>query len=745
MAYNTSEMMEAMKKLATHMAEESRRTDKHWNEIADNVEKGSRAFDKGFLNVISRFTGLQGIVKSFSGILLGSITSSSKHLDSLLAQWVSAQQKADALRDPSRSRRSSAEVQAVKLADALQKKYEVHAKLQDGIAEIVHGKMGPAYAAVAGSLALAIQYNHTINQDLIQASASVAERTKLMQEISNVQAETGNEMKEMAKAAASLTRYGFDVKGNFRDTLSIIVKMEEGLGVSYETSAELAVVAQRLGTNLHAVADSIARVKADTALSAEQATKFATEISKAIVLLRPGSGSMADQVIDYVNRLSGALQQVGGNAGDIKDLLVGFTQEKGMMGAASLGATPDFLSNPAQAKLVTERFVKYVNAQLAGTAGFQRMATIQMLAQQFGTTADLIANADKMLESFNTTTKHSTDLQEEWRMQTSDLAKTFSKIMESGRAIIQQVLTPILQMLRPALSLLAAGLQWVASNVWAVRTAAIALGIVTVSATIAFARLSKTLLQAAVSSQIYQSTLGGGIFGGGAKGLMKGAASLFAWIPRIGTALLAVNPILLTIAAVTTGLFFANKYNLFGIRDTLTKMFMSSEERKMAFRNQTLAARGGTSYSAVMSGISSMISHGASAAEIQTYLLKNAHNIPAIYNAKSAEERQKMLNGLMGSVGDMITTQRAALKYAGLTEQSEEDKNRQKVLIELFKAVAMNTELQNKLMEHATKKSEIISEKDRQFDDQVERDRHLEKAVERENSRYSLDMRGVHL
>lgn len=726
-AKTTEEITADLKKLLDHIAEDSKRADKHWDNIADSIKKSTHEMTHGWPGALTSITGTHKVIRNVAGVLADSLTGGKSHLDGMEKTYAAIYDHYKKMEDPTKSpsRQKKAVKEVYEQLKAASDELKLHRALHEEIAKIVSSKAGPAFAALAGAMALGYQYSHLINQELIQASADWKTRTRLANEIANVQAETGNEMKDMAKAAAALVKYGFDLRNNFKDTLSVVVKMEEGLGVSYETSAEMAIMMQRIGTNLRSVADGIARVKADTALSAEEATKFATEIARAINLLKPGSGNMADQVIEYVNRLGGALREVGGNASDIKDMLISFTQQKGMMGAATLGATPDFLSSPERAREVTKRFVDYVNSQLKGTAGYQRMATIQLLSEQFGTTADLIANADKMLERYNTTVGHTTDLQNEWRMQTSELGKSMSKIFESFRGVIQQIFIPVFQIMRPALAVIADWVQAFTKSVYGLVTAGGLVVGVTGLFIYELARLSKQMYGAILATEIYKDSLKGG--GGVAGPLVK---TVSAWLPRMGFVLTRVLPVL---GALTAGIALGtaiNAHNTLGIAEWTKKAFMSQEALRLEHRNQTLSLRGNNSYAAIMGGVTGLIQRNASAKEIQNYLLKNASALmAAIPGGSDPESVKRMATGLLGSVGNIITTQRAAVKYSGLTAQSEEDKRRQEVLIELFKAVAINTELQNQLMERATKKNELNQERDRSDRDTFNRLHGLDDAM----------------
>lgn len=748
-AKTPDEMRQALEKLATHMANESKRADVSWGKIADAIEKSSKEMQLGWSGALGKLTGSAPIVQRIATTLTSGFRGSKDSLDAMMESYTKMYQARERMHDPTAARQSAAYHALTRQLKAGTTEIEAHRKLWTVVGETMTSKTGGAVLALIGSFKVALNYSHQINDALRQGNSSLAARSKLIQQISNVQAETGNEMADMAKAASVLTEYGFDLRNGFRDTLATVVKMEEGLGVSYESSAQLAVMSKNIGSNFQRVADSVARVKTDTALAAEEAVKFATQISKAVMMLKPGSGSLVDQTSEYTNRLAGALKELTGSGQGIVDMLSSFTTEQGMMGAATLGATPDFLASPEQTKKVTENFVRYVNRQLSGTSGFQRMATIQLLAEQFNTTADVIANAQKMMDRYNDTQKTATSLQEQWRQQTSEIGKTLSKVYESGKAVIQQVLLPVLQNLRPALATVADIMGSIAKNAWAVRVAGVVLIGSAIAATIAFTRLAIALGQAALASSLYQRTLGkdGGfsitdlftkrgagnfakmlrtdIFTGkavpvsAASGITRTVSSaITTWLPRIGGWLSTATtwlsrmagPVAAVAAAAVAGWVVGRMIDR-GLKKMgydLSLLVLNTS--KDSFRAQQLAySSNGQTRSEILSRVKDMAASGASTEEIQKYILRSASFAKGLHGeALTKERREKILMSILQDAGREITRQRVRVGYTSLTEQSASDKAHDAQMIELFKAVAMNTQLANDLLKKAESKHEII-------------------------------------
>lgn len=774
-------MRQALEKLATHMAEQSKRTDVSWGHIASSIEDSTRNLTVGWGGLLTRLTGSQPVITRIASTMSQGFRGSKENIEAMVKKFDEMRGQLGAMRDPSRdlnhqSRAWNSLLRQTQFAD---REIAAHTKLSQTISQTMTGTTGAALVALLGSMKVTLDYSKQINEALIQGNSSVAARTKLIKDISVTQAETGNEMQDMTKAAAALTNYGFDLRGSFKDTLKTVVLMEEGLGVSYESSAQLAVTVNRIGGDFKRVSDSVARVKTDTALAAEEAVKFAQQIGKAVMMLKPGSGSLVDQTSEYINRLAGALKELTGSGQDIVTMLSSFTTEAGMMGAATVGATPDFLASPAQTKKVTENFVKYVNQQLSGTSGFQRMATIQLLAEQFNTTADLIVNADKMLAKYNETQKNTTSLQEQWRQQTSEIGKTLSKVYESMKSIVQQALIPSLQILRPALSVLADTVGYLAKQSWIVYGAGVVLVSSAVLATVAFTRLAIAIGQAALASSVMKKSLGSGAANIGdiftkrgaknlakwlrtdimtgksiplsrASGLSRGVSNLLVtWLPRVGTILTRIGafiagPLAAVAAAGIAGAAIGlavDKYILKGwLGIDIGKSLGVVMSQKDAFREAQLRmGAGGMTRTDILKNVSAMAASGKSAEEIQNFLLKQASNVRGIHgDALTKERRQKIMEGIIQDAGQEITRQRVRAGHTSLTEQSDTDRAKQDELIKLFKAVAMNTEFSNKLLKRAEDKHELIeTTKMARADESLEEARVRRQAYERAQSAQS--------
>lgn len=742
MAATPEELRKAMETMASHLANESAKASKSWEDIAGHVQKSTGHLTSGWGGVLTQLLGNKSTISLLSTAFVDGLTGSTTAMDKLNARFSDLLKQVTALHDLTipDDADQSAEWQAAK-AELLKVTNQLNSveDLTKTISKTVSGKMGAAFLAIAGSLKVSLAYSHAINDALKQGNASLETRSRLTQEISAVQGATGNSVDDMAKAAAALTSYGFDLRNNFKETLVTVVKMEEGLGVSYETSAKLASVTGSIGANFNNVADTVARIKSDTALAAEEAVKYATEIGKALSMLKPGSGSQLAQTSEYLSGMAGSLKELGANGDDFVNMMVGFTKASGMSAGMQLGAAPDFIASTEKTKRVTENFVKFIGTQLAGLDAQTRAGTIASLAKQFNTTEELIGNAERMLQKYNTTQKSTTTLQDQWRLQTSEIGDVFKKVYESMKSTIQQTLLPALQKLRPILADIADVASYLATQSWAVYTVGTTLIVSALAATVAMTKLAYSITKAAIAASGYTAaTSASGIFSaGGAEGLAKllGAnigrggvvpgyardgtwvrslqTQVMLWLPRIGGWLSTAASVLsklagpLTIAAaagVVAGLAIDKGLKAMGV--DLSKILVTTQ--KSTFRTAADAA-GYITRNELLRGVSTMVQEGKSASNIKDYLLKNADRIKGIHGesittAKRMEILDKIIadtRGIASRQKNSITQNAMGVTYPGDTKKLDE-------LSVILKEIAGNTSFANEIRQRVEQKNAEI-------------------------------------
>jgi hypothetical protein len=418
------------------------------------------------------------------------------------------------------------------------------------LGKFLTSKVGAAWMLIGLLMKDGVKWADNMSKSLLEGNMILGKRYALLTETAKVQARIGASSEDLTDSNKALLKYGFDLHDNYREMLKTVTKMKIGLNVSADTSAQLAATTRRLDASMSSVADGIARVKADTALAAESAAQFAQEIGNAMALLGPGRGRDLGVIAEYVNRLEGAAQGLGIRAGSIKDLLVGLTKEQGFIGISTLGFDPAFLGDLDKTKKVTEGFVEYVERQLSGATGYQRVAILQVLAEQFNTTVDVVGNARSVMAEYNKTVRTGTTLNEQWNAATKTFSGTWNRFKNSMIGMMQIGLLPIVKVFNSLFSVVADVAGALHKVTWLVQGLAIALGVLAV----------KTALATA-------STYGGMVssFFGKALGPAAAASPVLNYLktalPRIGTFLSS----LVSVGGRTTSLLAATRAGIAGI------------------------------------------------------------------------------------------------------------------------------------------------------------------------------------
>lgn len=352
----------------------------------------------------------------------------------------------------------------------------------------------------------AIRRSGELNQSLIEGNSNIAERNKLANQTWQVMAATGNEQRDMMAAAKALVGVGFDLRKGYKDALMVMVQMEEGLGVSYENSAQLARIFEiNLRTPVREVADKIAAIANQTSLAADEATRFATEIGKALRLLGPGAiqGSSA-QVVGYMTMMSARMKDVGGDASEVvkafqtltKGTAEGFML-RGMAGVNRPGAMGTEAGSKA-AMAGIDRMINQIVRSQPGTMAYT--AELEIASQVLGISTESVRLWGEMMRKANEPLNESQKLQQRWQEQVSNANKVLGRIKESTIALLQQAFNPMLYWITKALEQVAKFVAFLAGNQTAVY---VTMGLLIAGITKAIwslGELAITLAQVAASS-----------------------------------------------------------------------------------------------------------------------------------------------------------------------------------------------------------------------------------------------------
>jgi hypothetical protein len=433
------------------LMENSRSVDKSWHGVSQSVDAISRTFEKGWGAAIAKQFGKQGsLITGLSQFqkMLQDPAQYTVDTGKLLKdrEFLKARFKElDALRQRGSLTAADAKERADTWARLVSMTKE--SKLMVDINNLQLQRL--TYAPMLlGMAQQTMKFADQQQAALMQANAALGDRYRLMRDIAQVQRATGASAETLADATAAATKYGLEMQPAFKNDLDLMVKMKEGMGVSSDNSASLLASLRLMGQPSKNVADAIARIKADTGLAADEATRLAKQITIAMSIMAPG-GNVAG-VIEKIGRLEGASVQLGIASGKITDMMTGWTKQSGLMSVGMLGLDPGFMKDQTTTMMGFQKMVEFTEQQLKATEGnaYARQAVLEQFAEIFGTTTEVIANGRAILNEYNKQASTATTVQQEWQKQTSSFAKSWDKLKNQFAGLIHGALLPLVNILQ---------------------------------------------------------------------------------------------------------------------------------------------------------------------------------------------------------------------------------------------------------------------------------------------------------
>jgi hypothetical protein len=155
-------------------------------------------------------------------------------------------------------------------------------------------------------------------------------------------------------------------------------------------------------------------------------------------------------VTELLGKYEGALQSLGGQVGQFGDLLTRMTTVEGMAQAGILGISdPRFLESDKATKRVIDSFASYAKSVLGDARGWDRALRLQVIAEQFGTTAQQVNLMVEAIDKANSQRSSSITLEQRYREQIRASGESFERIGRSMRMLLQNAAVPLLEILAP--------------------------------------------------------------------------------------------------------------------------------------------------------------------------------------------------------------------------------------------------------------------------------------------------------
>lgn len=299
------------------------------------------------------------------------------------------------------------------------------------------------------------------NVALSAANDLTAKRYDLLKDISVVHRDTGAEVSEISESAKALVEYGLEAKSGFQDSLKVVTQLRQTLGLSAQDAADMAVMASRMQVSFRNVADTLVRIVDSTALSAQEAKKYADELGRAAQFLTASDRARAfgpGGSLELVGRLEGAIKEAGGQQGELTKLVSDMQSTlEGSLQAQVFGVNPRALGTEQGVQRLTDSLSRLVaQAQTLRDAGNQqgylavleqvRMLTNDRVSLQ---TLNALVDAQKQVASQR---KSDVTLEQRWKDQLAQTGQLWERLRNTFQGILIDGLMPLLKIGRMVLT-----------------------------------------------------------------------------------------------------------------------------------------------------------------------------------------------------------------------------------------------------------------------------------------------------
>lgn len=301
------------------------------------------------------------------------------------------------------------------------------------------------------------------NVALSAANDLTERRHGLLIDILEVHKQTGTQVAEIGESAKALIEYGLESKDGFQDSLKVVTQLRQALGLSAQDSAEMAVMASRMNVEFRSVADSLTRIVDSTALSAQEAKKYADELGRAALFLGKSDRARAfgpGGALEIVGRLEGAIKEAGGQQGELTSMIADMQSTlEGSMRAQVFGVRPQDVGTERGVQALTSSLGRMVaQAQALRDSGNQTgfLGVLTQIRMMTGDRIGLVTlNALVEAQKKVATQRHSTlKLEERWRDQLVQTGQTWERLRNTVQGILMDGLMPLVGGLRWVLSVI---------------------------------------------------------------------------------------------------------------------------------------------------------------------------------------------------------------------------------------------------------------------------------------------------
>lgn len=330
-------------------------------------------------------------------------------------------------------------------------------------------------------------------------ASNVGTRSMLLAQGLKASFQGGGTVATTVEAMSALGRLNFKAgTDELTQSAAMAVKMAEALGVSGSNAAHLVFYSRQAGVNLVAMGDTLATIRENTRLTADEFGRFTKELGDALMIM--GNISNYAEVIKSTLKIDDALRQFTGQSGDYVNFFKQIsTTSGGMQTAMALGMNPENLGNQAEQQRFISSLGEYVDRLTKNQPLLQQIAVLEDLSQQTGLSVVALRNLSKASAELTSRTEDNLTLDQRYANEVANLGKSVSSISESLQKLLAAGMWPFVT----ALSYAAQGLALLLEKLRAIpgvfETLAFMGGVVVVGA---FGLLISSLRQLAVWAPI---------------------------------------------------------------------------------------------------------------------------------------------------------------------------------------------------------------------------------------------------
>ena len=285
-------------------------------------------------------------------------------------------------------------------------------------------------------------------------ASNIGTRSMLLAQGLKASFQGGGTVATTVEAMSALGRLNFKAgTDELTQSAAMAVKMAEALGISGSNAASLVFYSNQAGVSLVSMSDTLATIRENTRLTAEEFGRFTKELGDALMIM--GNISNYAEVIKSTLKIDDALRQFTGQSGDYVNFFKQIsTTSGGMQTAMALGMNPENLGNQAEQQRFISSLGEYVDNLTKNQPLLQQIAVLEDLSLQTGLSVISLRNLSKASAELNSRTEANITLDQRYANEVANLGKSVSSISESLQKLLAAGMWPFVT----ALSYAAQGL-----------------------------------------------------------------------------------------------------------------------------------------------------------------------------------------------------------------------------------------------------------------------------------------------